>query len=202
MKRAVLVLLCAAAVLCLAASFTSAITTDVNPGEVFTISEVVPPGYIVMFAFQLNPEYLLSVSINDRDSGKEFHVWKDRPSGAINIPSDPKKRVLQVHFNNVDSLLTSIYVNFDIRMVQDPDYNVDSQLDPIESKVQDLFAKFQVVKALQDTMRYQQKDHRATVEDANERVLLWSILQVVGFVVVLAVQLYLLKRFLEKKQTV
>lgn len=202
MRRSVLFFACALAVLCLVACPASAIVTGVDPGRVFTVSEVVPPGNIVMFAFQLNPEYLLDVLVKDRDSGKVFHDWKDRASGAINIPSENKKRVLQFTFHNTGSMFSTNFVNFDIRLVEDPDYNVDSQLDPIENKVRELFVKIQKVKGLQQTLRYQQKDHRATVEDANERVLLWSILQVVGFLVVSGVQLYLLKHFLERKQTI
>jgi p24 family protein beta-1 len=196
-------LVCAVVTLCLAASCASAVLTSVNPGEVFIASEVVRPGHIVSFAFQLNPEYLLPVTVTERDSGAVLHEWKDSASGAINIPASDKKRVLKFSFNNVDSVLTSIYVNFDIHVVLDEQYKVDEeQLDPIEKKVRALFGKVQSVRALQQTMSYQQKDHRATVEDVNERVLLWSILQVMGFVVVSGAQLYLLRLFLEKRRTV
>ena len=68
--------------------------------------------------------------------------------------------------------------------------------------VHSLFEKIQMVKGIQQTLHYQEKDHRATVEDANERVLLWSVLQVVGFLVVSGAQIYLLKRFLENKRPV
>ncbi|KPA78940.1 hypothetical protein ABB37_06004 [Leptomonas pyrrhocoris] len=189
--------------LCLRIAPVSAILTSVSPGEVFTVTEAVPSGLIVMFAFQLNPEYLLAVSATDRDSGAVLREWKDDYSGVLNIPPLDKKRVLQFSFSNADSMLTSIYVNYDIRVVDDPNYNVGPEdLDPIENKVQGLFEKIQKVKMLLQTLRYQQKDHRATVEDANERLLLWSVLQVVGFMVMSGAQLYLLKLFLERKRTV
>ena len=196
-------LVSALTVLWLAALTASAILTSVGPREVFTVSEVVPRGHFVMFTFQLNPDYLLAVSIDDRDSGAVLREWKDRASGVMNISPSDKKRVLRFNFNNANSMLTSINVNFGIRLVEDADYSLDwEQLDPIEKMVHSLFEKIQMVKGIQQTLHYQEKDHRATVEDANERVLLWSVLQVVGFLVVSGAQIYLLKRFLENKRAV
>ncbi|KPA78939.1 hypothetical protein ABB37_06003 [Leptomonas pyrrhocoris] len=195
--------LCVLTALLLCTVSAYAVSTTVEPGQVFVAEEVVQPGYILMFSFQLDPDYLFTVSVKDRNTGIVLHWWRDEVSGAVSIPSSTTKQVYHAVFDNSNSVLTSKYVNFELRAVQDPEHDVDKELvDPIEVKIGTLMAKVHKMKSLQQTMRYQQSSHRATVEDANERVLLWSILQVVGFLAACGGQMYMLKLFLERKRTI
>ncbi|KPI83784.1 hypothetical protein ABL78_7166 [Leptomonas seymouri] len=202
MRCTQLLLVSALAALCLGILPAFALLTTVGAGEGFTATEWLPPGSIVVFTFMLHPDYPLPVAARDRDTGEVLYEWKDRHSGVLNLPSLGKKRVLHFSFNNINSMFTNAYINFDIRLVADPSYNIDStQLDPIESNVQLLFLQVQRVKGFLQVFNFQQSGHHATVVDTNRRLLLWSILQVVGFVVASGVQLYFLKLFLEKKRT-
>ena len=199
-----LLLLCALAALFLFATTPiHAISTAVSPGEVFVVEEVLPPGYMLMFAFQLQPDHLLTVSVKDRNTGLLLQWWRDERSGTMSIQSSDAKQVYHFVFDNSNSVLTYKNVNFDIRVVPDPEHASGNELiDPIEAKIRALTVKVYRMKGLQQTLRYQQKDHRATVEDANERVLLWSVLQVVGFVAACGGQLFMLKTLLEKRRTI
>jgi p24 family protein beta-1 len=198
-----LVGLCALTALLLSAAPSHAITTAVDPGDIFVAEEVVPPGHILMFSFQLHPDYLLTVSAKDRDTGLLLQWWRDEESGTMTVHSSDTRQVYHFLFDNSNSVLTYKNVNFDIRVVPDPEFHVEvEQLDPIERKIHSVARKMLQMKGLQQTLRHQQRDHRATVEDANERVLLWSVLQVVGFVVACGGQLVMLKLLLERKRTV
>lgn len=195
------VALLALLLLCLStAPSATALTTDVAAGAKFVITESLPPGTELHFQFALHVDYLLAISITDRGTNEELIKWKDQPRGFYSVPASDKTRVFVITFDNSDTMFTSKNVNFDVRTPVNHDYAVSaSELDPIEQKIRVLSSTMQRLKALQTSIRSQQKDHRATVEDANERVLLWSVFQVVAFILMTGFQLFLLRRFLEKK---
>lgn len=184
----------------LAASAASAVTVEVRAGETFVISETLAAGRGLHFQFALHPDYVFPVSIKERDKGEDLMRWKDLPYGEYSIPAAEAARTFVISFDNSNTLFTSKNVNFDLRTSLDLQNTVNvDQLDPIERKVRVLATLMQKLSSVQVSMRNQQKDHRATVEDANERVLWWSVFQVIAFLVMSGFQLYLLKRFLEKK---
>ncbi|KPI83783.1 hypothetical protein ABL78_7165 [Leptomonas seymouri] len=194
-----LLVVCALTTLLLSTVPAYSIFTSVDPGEVFLVEEVVPPGHILMFSFQQDPDFLFTVSVKDGHNGIVLRLWRDEVSGVMAVKALDEKMTYQFLFDNSNAVLTAKSVDFGIRVVLDPEYNIEKgQLDPIEVKIRSLSAKFQKMKSLQLMWRYQQSQHRATVEDVNERVLLWSILQIVGFVICAGGQIFMLKFFLEK----
>ncbi|KAK7201896.1 emp24/gp25L/p24 family/GOLD [Novymonas esmeraldas] len=185
------------------ATSSSALVVGVHAGEVFSITEVVPPGKVVMFVFQMHPDFIMDVRIRDGDSAAELQRWSDNAQGYVNLPATNERRSMVFEFDNSQSMMSSKSINFDLRMTTDTSQVIHSdQIDPIEKKVQQLYYKMQTLRGLQEALRYQQKDHRATVEDVNDRVLWWSMMQVVGFLVAAGGHLWLLRRFLEKRRTI
>ncbi|KAG5472003.1 hypothetical protein CUR178_02668 [Leishmania enriettii] len=185
---------------CFAPMLSAALTTAIDAGENFVITESVGAGELLHFQFVLHPDFLFPISIKDRGTDTELQRWDDSSYGAFALPVSDKPRVIAISFDNSNTLFTSKNVNFDVRTSMDISYAVDaSKLDPIEQKIQMLSSSMQRLKTLQVSIRNQQRDHRATVERANERVLLWSVFQVVVFLFMLSFQLFMLKRLLEKK---
>ncbi|AIO00690.1 hypothetical protein LPMP_311020 [Leishmania panamensis] len=185
---------------CLAATPSAALVVAIRAGENFMITEALGARRELHFQFALHPEYLFPVSIKDRGTGEELMRWKDLPHGAFSIPASDKTRIIVFSFDNSNTLFTSKNVNFDIRTSLPADYAIDSsKLDPIEQKIRALSGSMQHLKTLQISIRNQQRDHRLTVENANTQVLWWSFFQVLAFLIMLSLQLYLLKRLLEKK---
>lgn len=181
----------------------AAVVVAVNAGEKFIVREVTLPGQVIMFAFQMNPDFVFPVVVRFAESGLVAQEWHDNAHGFVNLPASKTKREYIFEFDNTGSMLTSMNVNFDIRIIPGIDQEPSNEnLDPIEKKIRSLYNKAQSLRGLQQSLRYQQKDHRATVEDVSERVLLWSIVQVCGFFVAVGGQLFLLRRFLEKRRTV
>ncbi|KPA78941.1 hypothetical protein ABB37_06005 [Leptomonas pyrrhocoris] len=186
--------------LSVAATLSTALTTAVDAGEKFVITETLPPGTELHFQFALHADYVLPISIVDRGTNEELKRWHDNARGVFSIPATDKTRVFTISFDNSDTYFTSKNVNFDLRTAVNSDYAVSAmELDPIEQKIRVLSSAMQRLKSLQVNIRTQQTNHRATVEDANERVLLWSIFQVLCFIAMTGFQLFLLKRFLEKR---
>lgn len=190
------------ALICLstAVTFSAALTTSVSAGENFVVTATLSPETELHFQFALHPDYLMPISIKDRMSNEELINWKSQPRGAFSIPASGKPRIFVISFDNSATMFTSKNVNFDLRTAFNPDYAASvRQLDPIEQKIRVLSSMMQRLRSLQLSILSQQRDHRATVEDANERVLLWSLFQVVAFLAMTGFQLFMLKRFLEKK---
>ncbi|KPI83785.1 hypothetical protein ABL78_7167 [Leptomonas seymouri] len=183
-----------------AATFSTALTTAVQGGDKFVITESLPAGAELYFQFALHPDYLMPIAIVDRSTNTEVKSWSNAQRGVFSIPATYKTRVFAISFDNSDTYFTSKNVNFDIRTPMNSDYAASAaELDPIEQKIRVLTAAMQRLRSLQISIRNQQSGHRSTVEDANERVLLWSIFQVIAFIGMSGFQLFLLKRFLEKK---
>ncbi|CBZ29166.1 conserved hypothetical protein [Leishmania mexicana MHOM/GT/2001/U1103] len=181
----------------------SAIGVGVEATEVFSVTDVVPPGNNLLFAFHMNPDFVFPVRVRCRETGDVLQAWKDSPQGYLNLPSTDKTRHLVFEFDNSQSTLTPMSVSFDIRVITDPTRGVrEEEIDPIEKKVQTLFDKTQILRRLQESIRYNQKEHRTIVEHASEGVHWWSIMQVVGFFVAAGGQLWLLRSFVEKRRTI
>lgn len=199
--KSVTVAVLAVVLLCLSnAVFSTALTTAVNAGEKFVITETLAPGTELHFQFALHADYLMPITIIDRSTNEELKKWINQPRGVFSLPAIDKPRIFVIAFDNSDTMFTSKNVNFDLRTPVNSDYAMSAtELDPIEQKIRVLSSTMQRLRSVQVSIRGQQKDHRATVEDANERVLLWSVFQVVAFIVMSGFQLFLLRRFLEKK---
>ncbi|CAG9579275.1 conserved hypothetical protein [Leishmania major strain Friedlin] len=185
---------------CFSAVLSAALTTEVNAGEIFIVTESLGAGRELYFQFALHPDYLLPVTIKDRGTNEGLMHWKDLAFGAFAVPVSDKPRNIIISFDNSNTMFTSKNVNFDLRTSVNVNYAVDAwKLDPIEQKIRALSGSMQQLKTLQVSIRNQQKNHRDTVESANERVLLWSIFQVLAFLIMLSFQLFMLRRLLEKK---
>ncbi|GET91107.1 hypothetical protein, conserved [Leishmania tarentolae] len=185
---------------CFAATLSAALVTEIAAGETFIITESLGAGRELHFQFALHPEYLFPISIKDDSTNEELMSWRDEAFGAFSIPVSDQPRQIVISFDNSNTLFTSKNVNFDLRTSLHVNYAVnESTLDPIEQKIRALSGSMERLKILQVSIRNQQKDHRDTVESVNERVLWWSIFQVLAFVIMLSFQLLMLRRLLEKK---
>ncbi|RNF21610.1 endosomal P24B protein [Trypanosoma conorhini] len=186
-----------------AASFlgADAASTTVGSGEKLCLQEVVPPQSRVTFQFQVvsGGNRDIRASVADQD-GKVLREWAETTEGIYEVLAQGGTKAIVACLDNSYAHYTPKLVVFHFR------YHVDytsvakkEELDPVERKVEHISATMREVEALQMQLRSQQKEHRATVEDSNERLLVWSVFQVLALVVMSVFQLYFLKRFLERK---
>lgn len=180
-----------------------ALTTTVLAGEVLELSEVAPAETVVTFQFQVaNDDGDIKAYIKDGD-GKMLHDFGTAREGLFAVEARDVPKRMVVYFDNSGSRFYQKSVNFYFRQTINQNYvATGTQLDPIETKVRALLDTVESMKAVQVMLRTEQKEHRATVEDANERVLVWTVFQVAALIVMSTFQLYFLKRFLEKKSFV
>ncbi|KEG11333.1 endosomal P24B protein [Trypanosoma grayi] len=198
---AVLLLLLAVAAVPLVAD---AAATRIDPGEKLCVQEVVPLQSSVTFQFQViaGGQREISASLVDQD-GRVIKVWEDAAEGIHDVLARDGVKVVTACLDNSNAHYVSKWVTFHFR------YHVDyasvakqSELDPIERKVDGIAHTMRSAQALQMQLRMLQKEHRATIEEANERLLQWGVFQVVALVGMSLFQLYFLKRFLERKSFV
>ncbi|ORC84829.1 endosomal P24B protein [Trypanosoma theileri] len=183
-----------------------AVSTRLDAGDSLCLQEPVTPQSTVTFQFQVtnkgkNDNGILVV-LTDQD-GNEIHHWENAMEGIYEVHAQNGIRLLNACLENIHSFYSHTMVDFHFR------YHVDystvakvSELDPIERSVESIARNMRSVEELQMHLRTQQKEHRNTVEEANERLLLWSVFQVVALVGMSIFQLYFLKRFLERKSFV
>jgi hypothetical protein len=75
-------------------------------------------------------------------------------------------------------------------------------LNPLENSILKLSEHLHAVRDAQEYAKVRERTCRNTTESTNERVMWWSILETISLFAVGAFQIYQLRRFLEKKQTV
>ncbi|RNF07878.1 endosomal P24B protein [Trypanosoma rangeli] len=199
-----LLLLClATAVLLLTAGFlgADAASTTIGSGEKLCLKEVVPPQSRVTFQFQVisGGNRDIRASVADQD-GKFLKEWTETTEGIYEALAQGGTKAIVACLDNTYAHYTPKLVVFHFR------YHVDytsvakeEELDPVEKKVEHISTTMRQAEALQMHLRAQQKEHRTTVEESNQRLLVWSVLQVLALVVMSVFQLYFLKRFLERK---
>ncbi|KAH9600897.1 GOLD domain [Trypanosoma melophagium] len=190
--------------LCLPA--VNAVSTALEVGDVFCLQEPVPPQSAITFQFQLRRHFKegeeIDVLLTDQD-GKEIKRWNNAAGGIYDVYAHDGVRLLNACFDNAKGRSSVRFVDFHFR------YHVDystvakvTELDPIERNVEAIAVEMRSLQELQMQLRTQQKEHRSTVEEANERLLMWSVFQVIALVGMSLFQLYFLKRFLERKSFV
>lgn len=182
----------------------AALIVEVSAGEVFEMTEPVAVETVLTFQFSVTGEQYLGVKLLSSGSGAVIKDFGPKATEGVHmIQASDKALAVTVQLDNSASSFATVRANIHFR--HDIDHSIAAsvkELDPIERKVQQLTAAMHKLQTLQTTLKTQQKNHRSTVEDANERVLLWSIFQVLALVAMSGFQLYFLKRFLEKKSFV
>lgn len=182
----------------------SALTVDVAAGEVLDLTEPIAADTSLSFQFGVADEEYLSVQLlSGSDNRNLVDFGKVAKRGDHLITGSKSPRVAIIRLDNTASTFATVTVDISLHHMVDHNAAADaSLLDPIERKVNQLTFAMRRLEQVQAQLRIQQRNHRATVEDANERVLLWSIFQVVALIAMSGFQLYFLKRFLEKKSFV
>ncbi|EAN83466.1 hypothetical protein, conserved, partial [Trypanosoma cruzi] len=144
----------------------------------------------------------IRASVADQE-GHILKEWGETSEGLYEVLAQSGTKAIVACLDNTYAHYTPKLVVFHFR------YHVDytsvakqSELDPVERKVEHISSLMRQVESLQMLLRTQQKEHRATVEESSERLLIWSVFQVLTLVIMSCFQLYFLKRYLERKSFV
>lgn len=187
--------------LLVASSF--ALNTKVDPLSSFCFYEPVERDVTATFQFRVTHGGKLDINAVVYDeSGQSLQNWHLATTGELVLKGGALNTKFKICFDNTMARFTPKWVNFYVHHGQHPAAAKRTDLDPIEKQIADLAVRVDGLQNAQQRLRDIEKDHRATVEDANERVLLWSVFQIVTLVGMGLFQVQLLKRFLEKKTTI
>ncbi|CAD2213904.1 emp24/gp25L/p24 family/GOLD, putative [Angomonas deanei] len=191
------------AVLLLLAS-SNAIMVNLAARETFEFIEDIHPGSALVFTYQVSKKEagnVIDAVITDISSGERLlHQFVKTHQGTYTVLAETLKRRVRIELKNTYSVVSGVSVEFRLRNTQND--NSIKALDPLETEVSKIVEVAAELEKTQVELRTEQRDHRATVEDANERVLYWSIFQVAMLIAVSSFQLWFLKRFLERKSFV
>ena len=199
MRRPVLIL----AVILLVVAYVpaaEAMTTKVEPLSNFCVTEPVDRDIEVTLNFRVTAGGKLDIDASVFDeSGRLLHGWKLAGEGEYKMKGDPQNRKFKICFDNHMARFTPKWVDFYLHHGQHPSAVKLEQLDPVERQIETLKTNIDDLVNVQQRLRVAEKNHRATIEDANERVLLWSVFEIVALFGMGTFQIYFLKRFLERK---
>lgn len=181
-----------------------AIITKVGASEKFCVKKYVKKDQKLYFQFQVVAGGKLDMDAFIYDaSSRLIKDFKLVSSGDFDLQGDAENDHYQFCFSNEMARFTPKWVDFTIRKGQvavglsAPAKAKD--IDPIESKISMLRHNIDSLHDAQQRLKVAEKDHRATIEDSNERILLWSVFEVVAFFAMGIFQIFFLKRFLERK---
>ncbi|CCW71590.1 unnamed protein product [Phytomonas sp. Hart1] len=172
---------------------------EISPRDAFRISETIAPGASVKFIFNTHGGATINVKVLD-DKNHVIQFWEGAVEGSLRLDAGTTPRGFAVVFDNQHSLFSTRRVSFFFHEDISSRNRLDvSQLDPIEGGVEIMSETVDNMFKYQVMLRDQQKRHRATIEASNLRILLWAIFQILTLMVMSFLQIYFLKRFLERK---
>lgn len=191
------------AVAALCVVHATAITTKVEAGSEFCFREHVEKDVPMSFQFRVTAGGKLDVNVDVFDgSGRKLHNWEGATEGHYNVRGDASNTRFKFCFGNKMAKFTPKWVNFYTHKGVHSSVGRKEDVDPVEARILDLSAKMQDLRDTHDALRQEEKEHRATIEDANERVWMWSFMELFAMVLMGCVQVFFLKRFLEVRTSV
>lgn len=190
-------------VLMLGGTPSAAIFTTLPAYEVLRMEDLILPGHMLTFQFNFPSDISGPLPVRVSRDGVVEEEWSDAWDGVVTItvPSSSKKpAVIVVEIDNSASRFTKSAINFFFRRAIDFSHTASQDmLDPVEKKVSALTSAMQHMETLQASLRIEQKNHRCTVEDAINRVMTWSVVQVLALILLMVFNFLYLRRFLERK---
>lgn len=190
-------------VLLVCATCALGLTTKIEPKSRVCFTEEVEPDIPLAFSFQVTAGGKLDINADIYDgSGRKLQNWALAKEGTYNARGDRSNGKFKFCFGNEMAAFTPKWVNFHLLKGHHPFAAKRDQLDPIEKQIDALSAEIDHLAEIQLKLRQTEHDHRNTIEDANERVLLWSIFEIIALAVMGLFQVFFVKRFLEVRATV
>ena len=202
-RTALLLATALSAILLLSATSALAVTTKISAGDTFCVTERVDKEVPLSFRFTVTAGGKLDVDVDIFDSqGSSIQSWKLATEGTYNLRGDAANNKFKFCFSNAMSRWTPKWVNFVVRKGVHPGVAPRERVDPIETQILGLSNKVNDLRDAHDALKVSEHDHRNTIEDVNERVLLWSVVQTIVLIVMGVIQIMFIKRFLEVRSTV
>eukprot|EP00672_Neobodo_designis_P021700 CAMPEP_0174829382 /NCGR_PEP_ID=MMETSP1114-20130205/1899_1 /TAXON_ID=312471 /ORGANISM="Neobodo designis, Strain CCAP 1951/1" /LENGTH=200 /DNA_ID=CAMNT_0016063127 /DNA_START=46 /DNA_END=648 /DNA_ORIENTATION=- len=193
---------CAVAVALLACG-AAAMTTKVEAKTEWCFREDVGKDIPLRFNFKVTAGGKLDIDASVYDgSGRKLHSWHGVTEGHYEVHGDAANTKFRFCFSNKMAHFTPKWVSFFTHKGVHPNVANVEHLDPIEKTIMELNEKISELRDKHDELRVEEKEHRATIEDANERVWLWSGVEGFSLLFMGVLQIFFLKRFLEVRSSV
>nr|CCC90268.1 conserved hypothetical protein [Trypanosoma congolense IL3000]CCC92576.1 unnamed protein product [Trypanosoma congolense IL3000] len=184
---------------------TEAVTTNLEKDELFCIKEVVPSHTRLAFQFNVLDRGTSEIYVELHDQNDtEVKRWDAAPSGDHEVLSSSGVTAVRACFKNRDPHGVHGKVSFHLR------FHVDygngrgdrEMLDPVERLVESASRGMRRVVSRQDDLEALQQSHMSAVYETEKWMFLWIVFQLGSLIVMSVVQLYFLRRFLERKSYV
>lgn len=185
------------------AAVASAITTKVDAMSEFCFREDVGKDIPLRFNFKVTAGGKLDIDAAVYDgSGRKLHSWQGATEGHYDVRGDASNTKYRFCFSNKMARFTPKWVAFFTHKGVHPNVANVEHLDPIEKQILELNEKMGLLRDAHDKLKVEERDHRSTIEDGNERVWLWSGLEAFSLLFMGVLQVFFLKRFLEVRSSV
>jgi hypothetical protein len=182
----------------------NAMTTKIDGASSFCVTEKLVKDQPLTFQFRVVAGGKLDLNVAIYDERDNIVTdWKLATEGNKHLIGDAASSKYKFCFDNTMARFTPKWVHFNLHKAPSVGNAAKKEdLDPIEKRIHELRDKIFALQDSQSELKVQERNTRSTLEDANDRVLLWAIFEIVALFGMGLVQVYLLKRFLERKSTV
>jgi p24 family protein beta-1 len=190
-------------VLALLVAATVALTTKIEPRAEDCFVEDVGKDIPLSFQFKVTAGGMTDIDCTIFDaSGRVIKTWHATTEGHHTVHGDATNTKFTFCFSNKMARFTPKWVSFYLQQGPNPSVAKVEHLDPIEKSIIHLSESLNELQDEQKVLRQVEHDHRNTVEDTNERILMWSLFEAAALLGMGLFQIYFLKRFLEVKSSV
>jgi p24 family protein beta-1 len=180
-----------------------AMSTKIDAATSWCFTEPVARDVTATFQFAVTHGGKLDINAQIYDeSHRLLDSWTLATTGKYVAKGDASNNKFKVCFDNSMARFTPKWVSFSFHHGPHPAAAKVEHLDPIEKQIETLAARIDDLQNTQLRLRESEKNHRATIEDSNERVLLWAVFETVALFGMGIFQIIFLKRFLERKTSV
>eukprot|EP01004_Peranema_trichophorum_P009224 NODE_7970_length_723_cov_66.388333_g7354_i0.p1 GENE.NODE_7970_length_723_cov_66.388333_g7354_i0~~NODE_7970_length_723_cov_66.388333_g7354_i0.p1 ORF type:complete len:194 (+),score=21.55 NODE_7970_length_723_cov_66.388333_g7354_i0:54-635(+) len=188
--------------ICVLVCCVVSLTVKLEPRTEECFSEEATKGSSLTLQFQVTSGGLLDVDCtlynHDDTVLKSWHIATEGKH-TFTVPQDGKYRFC---FSNIMARWTAKWVSFYVTQGNNANLAKIEHIDPIERTIIELSEGLSELEEEQKYLRGVERVHRETIDATNERMLYWSIFEILVLLTMGFFQIYYLKRFLEVKSSV
>lgn len=184
-----------------------ALTTRVDAGTSFCFNQRVPHEAPYTFQFEVvaGGKRDISATVTDTTGNTQLlKDWRDSTQGQFTTAGTHPDGSMEVRvcLDNSVARFTPKWVSFTSHVGPHPNALKKAEIDPIEKNIAQLQTQLDFLSVAQQRLTVSEREHRNTLEDANERILLWTIFEALALFAMGIFQIFFLKKFLEVRARV
>jgi len=193
-------------VVCSLLLFVDGFSFEVGAGLESCFYEVVDQGNPIAVMFQVTGGGFLDIDVTvTSPEGKVIYSGKRENDGRYSFTA-PSSGTYSFCFNNGMSTVTQKQIELSVNVRKSIDiYNdiaTEEEISPLLDAIQQLDDTIKGIEEDQSYLKMREQAHRSTNESTNDRVMYWSIFEMLILIIMSIWQVYYLRKFFEDRRKI